>query len=307
MKNKRFTLSLRRREMLTGYLFVSFWAIGFLVFFVANLAQTVRYSFGEISFGGEGGGYTFIPVGLENYIEIFTRHGFHNRLLVESLGRMLIDVPLIVIFSLMMALLLNRKFKMRGLLRAVFFLPVIMSTGAVSQALDTALGAIFGGVTNLPDRAVQHVGTTGIDIMFIMRTLTQYGIPVDIIEYLIAAAARVYSIIRDSGVQILIFLAALQSIPTSLYEVAKTEGATAYESFWKITFPMVSPLILTNVIYTIVDIYSKSGIVNLAYDTAFRHFNLGLGAAMSLASSVAASIILLAVGYLISRKVFYQN
>jgi ABC-type sugar transport system permease subunit len=122
-----------------------------------------------------------------------------------------------------------------------------------------------------------------------------------------ARLGRVYEIVRASGVQILIFLAALQSIPVSIYEMAKIEGANAYETFWKITFPMVSPLILTNVIYTIVDSFIVSDVVDAAYTTAFTSSNFGLSSAMSVLSSAGVCIILLVVGYIISKRTFYQN
>ncbi|MNJ64630.1 sn-glycerol-3-phosphate transport system permease protein UgpA [compost metagenome] len=121
------------------------------------------------------------------------------------------------------------------------------------------------------------------------------------------AIFRIYDIISSSGVQIIIFLAALQGIPGSMYEVAKIEGATAYETFWKITFPMVSPLILTNVIYTIIDSFSNSTITRTIYTTAFQSLDFGLSAAMAWLYTIVISIILIIIGVTISRKVFYYN
>jgi ABC-type sugar transport system permease subunit len=143
--------------------------------------------------------------------------------------------------------------------------------------------------------------------MSVAFLLLDFGMPPQFIEYILAAIGNLYGVIRSSGVQILIFLAALQAIPGSLYEVAQIEGATAYESFWKITIPMVSPLTLTNVVYTIVDAFAQSTIVQLAYTTAFTNVNFGLSSAMSLTSAAVALLFLAVVSFAISRYVYYQN
>lgn len=136
--------------------------------------------------------------------------------------------------------------------------------------------------------------------------LSDIGLPLSFVDYIVDAILRIYEIITSSGVQILIFLAALQSVPGAMYEVAKIEGATAYESFWKITFPLVSPLILTNVIYTIIDSFSGSAVTKMIFTTAFTTQNFGLSAAMSWIYTVIISIILVIVGYVLSKRVHYN-
>jgi ABC-type sugar transport system permease subunit len=143
--------------------------------------------------------------------------------------------------------------------------------------------------------------------MSLVRILVEVGFPPGIIDYLVSAIMQIYDVISSAGVQILIFLAALQSVPGSMYEVAKMEGATAYESFWKITFPMVSPLIMTNIIYTIIDSFSDSPITKTIYETAFRTQNFGLSASMSWLYTLIVSALLIVIGFLVSKKVFYQN
>ena len=128
-----------------------------------------------------------------------------------------------------------------------------------------------------------------------------------VVDYVVDVVGRIYEVIKASGVQIIIFLAALQAVPGSLYEVSKIEGATGYETFWKVTFPMVSPLILTNVVYTIVDSFTNSEVVDTAYDAAFKSMNYGLSSAMSLISTVLVCVILVAVGWFINKKTFYYN
>ena len=129
----------------------------------------------------------------------------------------------------------------------------------------------------------------------------------DMLEYIVGAVNRITSIVSASGVQIVIFIAALQSIPSSMYEVAKIEGATGYETFWKVTFPMVMPHIITNIVYTVVDSFISSDVVTLAYNTAFSEFNYGLSSVFSLVSTVVTCAILVLVCGFISKKTFYYN
>ena len=292
--------------MIHGLLFIMPWLIGFLVFFLYNFIQAVHFSLAELIILPEGG-FRLDWVGVANYKFAFLSHAEYNRRLVESIQTTLIDVPMIIFFSLFIALLLNRKFALRGLARAIFFLPVILATSAVTQAFDAVLGLMVGGVSNITKEFAEAQSTSALNATFIAFTLLDFGVPLAVVKYIVDVANHIYKTITASGVQILIFLAALQSIPSSLYEVAKIEGATGYETFWKITFPMVSPLILTNVIYTIVDIYSKSEIVEMARNTSFRLQNFGLGSAMSLISASATCLILAVTGLLISRRVFYQT
>ena len=306
MDKKKRSLSLRGKEILAGYLFISIWIVGFLGFFVINFFKVIQFSFNQIVFNSHEGGFSLVYVGLGNFRNIFLENADFNQKFTESMLNMLIDVPLILIFSLMIALMLNRKMKFRGMYRVIFFLPVILAAEAVDSAMEQALMAIMGGVSNIPDEVREGMDGGGVSVMYLIRTFSQFGIPVQVIEYLADAISRIYNIIRDSGVQIIIFLAALQSVPSSLYEVAKIEGATAYETFWKITFPLVSPLILTNAIYTIVAMYAKSEVVQLAYTSAFNLMNFGVGSAMSVVSSLTTCLILMAIGFLMSKRIYYR-
>jgi len=133
------------------------------------------------------------------------------------------------------------------------------------------------------------------------------GLPAKLLDYITTAVGRINDIISMSGVQIVLFIAALQSIPSSLYEVAKIEGATGYETFWKITFPMVMPHIITNVVYTIVDSFEQSEILKLADTTTFDMWNYGLGSVFSLVSTIVTCIILVVVVGFIQKRTFYYN
>lgn len=300
-------MSLEKRRNLFGFVFIAPWIVGFLAFFAWNLMQTVVYSFNKLTMS-DGGGYTLAWVGFQNYVYALRQSADYVRRLTESTGSILVDVPLITFFSLFIAILLNRKFKGRALVRAIFFLPVIMAAPAITQALSSNLQNLMGGLSSTAAAAASGDSqTTGLNVTTLALTLTQFGVPDQIIDYLIGAVGRLYDIIRCSGVQIIIFLAALQAVPGALYEVAQIEGATPYESFWKITFPMVSPLILTNVVYTIVDLYSQSDIVDVEMTTAFTSLNFGLSAAMSVVSSAVVCAVLGIVGSLIARRVYYQT
>lgn len=199
---------------------------------------------------------------------------------------------------------MNGKFKGRTLFRAILFLPVIMESGIIVAALAEAEKAISGGLSSVAeDMAVIR----NSPMTMILSAFVEFGIPIEIINYLTQAIERIFSVVRASSVQTIIFIAALQSISGSLYEVAKIEGATAYETFWKVTFPMVSPMILTNVVYTIVDSFANSEIIEKAEDMAFVSFEYGISSAMSLISTVIVCLILLIVGSVISKRAHYYN
>jgi len=300
MIKKRLTLSQKRS--LLGIFFILPWLIGFLFLFLTPLLESIRFSFSELKVSPNG--FTLEFIGIENFRFALAVDPDFNRVLTQSILEMVYDVPMILFFSLFTATLLNQKFRGRSVARAVFFLPVILASGAVAAAQQSGLIQLTGSSEIAQELAQQQ---SGFDPMMVVRMLGNAGIPLWFVEYIAEAINRIYEIISSSGVQILIFLAALQSVPSSMYEVAKIDGATAYESFWKITFPMVSPLILTNVIYTIIDSFADSPVTERIYQTAFQSQNFGLSAAMAWLYTIAVSLLLVIIGILISRRVFYHN
>ena len=303
-KNKKMSLS--KKHGLMGYLFIMPWLIGFIWFYLRSLLLSVEFSFSNLTVN-PGGGYSLEFVGLQNYIYAFRAHATYKQVLTTSLGNMLIDVPLITFFSLFMAMLLNRKFKGRTLVRAIFFLPVILNSGAIVDAMALARTMMSGGISSASAEMAQAASGSGVGVMYYVEMFGSLGIPEIVIEYLAGAVSRISDIINASGVQIIIFIAALQSIPGSMYEVAKIEGATAYETFWKVTFPMIMPHIITNVVYTVVDSFVQSDVVELAYDTAFTEMNYGLSSVFSLVSTVITCLILVIVCGAIQKRTFYYN
>ena len=299
-------ITLRQKQTVSGYLFILPWLIGFLVFYVRSLFMTVQFSFSELSMNLDGGGYQLKWVGLENYIYAFTVHGTFKQILTTSVMDMLIDVPLIIFFSLLMALLLNRKFKGRAIVRAIFFLPVILNAEAIVEAIETAATVVGNGISSSSSE-MSSAAASGMGMAYYIDLFGDLMIPNQLLEYIVGAVGRITSIISSSGVQIVIFIAALQSIPGTLYEVSKIEGATAYETFWKVTFPMVMPHIITNIVYTVVDSFVNSAVVELAYTTAFNQINYGLSSVFSLVSTVVTCLILVLVCGFIQKRTFYYN
>jgi ABC-type sugar transport system permease subunit len=250
------------------------------------------------------GGFSVDYEGLTNYSSLFTSNPDYPRRLAESIVNMVVNVPLIIMFSLFAAVLLNQKFRGRPFARAIFFLPVILASSAIAN-LD--ISSFVGGGAIPTGSYGGDAGTNLLQSFELKKMMQESGLSPIIVDYITGAVDRIYEIISSSGVQILIFLAGLQSIPPSLYEASKIEGATGYESFWKVTIPMMTPLILTNTVYSITDTFSSNKINALISETAFKVFDFGLSAAMSWVYFIIVTIILFISVGLISRKVFYYD
>ncbi|MBQ8982834.1 MAG: sugar ABC transporter permease [Lachnospiraceae bacterium] len=305
---KRKRLTLLQKRSLHGYLFILPWLIGFIAFYVRSLIMTGQFSFSNLTVDAINGGFQLENVGFANYIYAFRVHPSFKQVLTTSVADMVIDVPLIIFFSLFMAMMLNRKFKGRSIVRAIFFLPVILNSSAIQAAMDLSATMMAGGISSQAAEVTATASSTiAFDINYLMNMFISLGIPGAFMDYIVQAVSRINDIISASGVQIVIFIAALQSIPTSMYEVAKIEGATAYETFWKVTFPMVMPHIITNVVYTIVDSFTQSEVVDLAYDVAFNQMNYGLSSVFSLVSTIVTVLILMLVVWFIQKRTFYYN
>ena len=301
------------QKIVASILFLSPVLIGFLIFFAYPFVLSLVFSFSEVSILGgemnilfgkhtEGAGDAAVVVKdlLYNYTYALRVHPEFMMELWTTIQTTVIDTVVITIFSLLIAVMLNGDFRGRGFVRAIFFLPVVFN----SEALDTALEA-----TEAIDSMLQNAGTENgaLAKIFDLKTfMTAVGVPVWLVTFLTGITGAIYRTITYSGVQILVFLAAIQSVPGHLYEAAKIEGATAYESFWKITLPMVSPQIITVVVYTIIDSFLRSSI-NDIIDYQYTQGNYGYHAAMSWLYLICSILILaIAVGIL-SKVVFYQD
>ncbi len=270
---KKRGISYESRQAFTGFMFVLPWFIGFLLFFAIPCFQSLQFSFSKVAVFD---GYACSWVGLDNYISLLTSGATYLQALTKTLTDLAVNVPVILIFSLFVAVLLNRKFVGRGLVRSIFFLPVIVTTGVVmttfqstGDANEVMQGDVNSGVMFQAGNATEFLLNLGLN-----ETLT---------NYMSMVADRIFGVVWDSGIQILLFLAALQGISPSLYEASNVEGATAWETFWLITFPNVAPIILVNIVYTIVDTFSATdNRVLKQIDTLINvTFNFGEAAAAS--------------------------
>jgi len=301
-------MKMATKKKIAGLLFVSPFIIGFSSFYLRGLIQSIQFSFSNIAIGqGSSSGYILSFNGIKQYLFAFTEHGSFKQVLTESILDMIIDVPLIIFFSLFMALLLNQQFRGRTLIRAIFFLPVIFNSEAIRSAIDMARSMMMGGISPVSVEIKTAAGSGLLNARYYLNILQELALPAALLEYLMGAIVRINRIITASGVQLVIFIAALQAISPSLYEVAKIEGATAYETFWKITFPMVSPLIVTNIVYTVVDSYMSSRIVDLSYRTIFEFHNYSLGSVFSLVSMITVCALLFVICRIISKHTFYYH
>lgn len=298
---RRLTVELKKE--LFGIVFIVPWLIGFLLLMAVPLLQSLRFSFSNLKITDSG--YVLQSIGWENFRQVFLVDASFNRILTEAVMSMILNVPLIIFFSLFAACLLAQKFRGRMLARAIFFLPVVLTSGVIANLDSTNYLAQLVGAAG-KDVEGNYFTIMNIEdlIQFLFHSGIQNG---KFIGYILSAVFRIFQIVSSSGVQILIFLAGLQSISPSVYEAAKIEGVTGYEAFWKITFPMVTPFILTNTVYSIVDSFYNNNVTNYIHQTAFRQLKFGLSSAMSWSYFLLISIILVISTYFINKKVFYYN
>lgn len=296
-RSARFRLSYARRKKIAGFLFTLPFVIGFFLFFLGPLLQAVLFSVNELVLTSTT--FELQYRGSYNYRYALMVHPDFTRTFTEVMGQLLTRLPLILGFSFFAATLLNQQFRGRSLVRALFFLPVIMGAGVVMRMETTDYARIMLQAS----REGMVFGSA-----FLRNIFENAHLPEGMLTYVQGAADSLPYVIRASGVQILIFLAGLQSIPREVYEAAAVEGATPWERFWLITFPMLSPLILTNVVYTVIDSFTAmdNELVVLIRETMLRGAGYGVAMAMAMLYFAAISLILIAVYALLSRRIFYH-
>ena len=300
VKRKKY-VGLQKRKAISGYFFIAPFIIGFLVFMVRPLIQSLYMSFCNVNIGA--GHFDLVWAGWNNYYAAFRLDTSFSQLLTESVFNMVVYTLAIMVFSFFVALILNQKFKGRALVRAIFFLPVILSSG-VMLGVETD-NAVMQSMQQAIQDSASNVSITET-IQVVLRTA---GVGVRAFETVFDIIDNIYDVAIASGIQIIIFLSGLQTIPASMYEAAQIEGCTAWESLWKITFPMISSIFLVNWFYTIVDycMRSDSKMMEKIQGIMILQLNYGLASAMSW---VFFLVVLLFVGItsaLISRGVYYYE
>ncbi len=285
---------LAKREAITGLLFVSPWILGALIFLAYPLISSFYYALNNIRMTPLGRNFTFVGYG--NFTQILLSDADFPTQLIDYLTSTIISVPVIVVFSLIIAMMLNQKIKARGFFRLIFFLPVIIVSGPILGML-TEQGA--GSITAIDTQAIS--------------TAIHGFLPYSLAEPISEIFENMVTILWYSGVPILIFLSALQKIDRSMYEAAQIDGGSGWECFWKITLPMIKPMILLNCVYTIVFISNnnQNAIIELIKASMFsgtKEKGYGYASAMAWLYSI---VVLLIVGLFallfLARKDVYEK
>jgi len=244
--------SFEKRRNRAGYIFLSPWIFATVFLLIYPVIYSLLLSFGKLK---DVTSFNLTFVGIENYKEAFVIDDSFLDMLITTISDMLINTPMIIIFSLLVAILINRDIKGRGFFRLVFFLPVLLGTGYVmkellgqnvqSGSMELARGML------LPPNVQAYIG----------ETVTGY-----VNEFF----NRITLIMWKSGVQIVLALSGLQGISESLYEASRIDGASEWEVFWKITLPMITPILLLNAVYTVISFaFEDNNLLNYIVRQAF--------------------------------------
>lgn len=264
-----------RKRDLAGYVFTLPFILGLLFIFIPAIVNLFRFSLNDIEVLTAGRGYQLHFAGLSYYHKALMEDPKFNRMLVELLGTVLVQTPVILIFSLLVASILNQKFKGRAVARMIFFIPVVISTGVIAYVQNNWVSVMT--VSELGNALTGGEGAGLYDI------LNQVNVGQGLIQVVISAAAGLNKIIRSAGMQIFVLLAALQEVPDSMYEAAKVEGCSAWECFWKITIPSVIPQIIICGVYTLISIFTATDTEIYTYISTqeFTNNQLSFAAAMN--------------------------
>ena len=300
--------SLEQRKARAGWIFILPFLIGLAFIYIPVIINSVIYSFCEIK-NLRGGGFELVFVSWDNYAEALFDDTEFTKTLLTGIQQLIIDIPAIVIFSLFVAVVLNQKMFGRAAFRAIFFTPVILSTGLIdsidaSNALVDHMGSSEGIDTGSGTSASDDI----INAVDIENLFSNMKVGTEIVMYVTSLVNDIYNIVNRSGVQILIFLAALQSISPSIYEACTIDGATAWETFWKVTFPMISPMILVNALYTIIDSFTSASNSVMSYiNDIYDSTKTELATSMAWIYFLIVMLIIAVFFAIASMYVFYQR
>ena len=290
------------RHIKYGYLFTAPFIVGSVFFVIFPIVLSIAFSLSKVS--NDASGYTMEFMGMSNYKYMLLSDAQYNKTVFNTLKGILVDVPVVTIFSFFIASMLNQEFKGRGIARTVLFLPLIVSSPAVLQLLSA------DSVSSEMGNSAAEVSTSVDFSAALTGYLSKINIGFEVTELLSSTVNNITSILAMSAIPIIIFLAALQSVSPSIYEASYVEGATKWEVFWKISLPMISPMILVVIIYTMIDSFSSSSnaVIKTIHNLCFTgNINLGRGCAAAWIYMVII-LILIAVVYLaVNKFVFYYD
>lgn len=289
-------LGYERKKRVFGFLFILPWLIGFSLFFFKPMVQSVAFSFSKVAMTENGFDLEFVR--LENFRYIFYESSKFVDNLLGSVSSFFYKVPIVFIFSYIIAVALNGKFKGRTILRSLYFVPVIISTGVIMQYISG--DSTMEGMRNSTGSAY----LTGlIDFDAVFRDL---GIPNAAIDFIMKYVDDIFNLIWDCGIPIILFISGLQSIPEQLYEVSKVEGATKWEEFWYITTPMMAATINLVLIYTAIDFCSGESnlVMKQAYTLLLGQQNYSQSLAMMWSFFAIIGIVFAIIIFIVNRKIF---
>lgn len=239
-----------------GRLFVLPWVIGIVLFSVIPIFQSICYSLYSITTTDSGLSYKF--VGLKNYIYILNKDANFTKYLLGAFSEILYSLPAIVVISLIIGIILSSEFRGRIFFRSLYFLPVIIASGSVLEWINACINP------SLMDAGVNTSETIGmIDVSQVLSAIGLQGNT--FANYFQMAINGIFDLVWASGIQIVLIISGMQTIPDSLYEVSKVEGATKWEEFWFITFPMLSRTVILVLIFTIVELTTKKTNLIMSY------------------------------------------
>lgn len=304
--NKKKKLKLTAKKGRSGYIFVLPIILGLIFIFIPAVIESLIYSFHEVTIEFNHIAKEF--TGLKNYKDAFLVDSSFRVILLGAIKGILLDSTVIILFSFFISNILNQKFIGRGAARTVFFLPVVLSVGIVA-AMEKS-NEMYNAMQIVTQSSGTEFDQLGMQAMFSTMTLvSKLGLPSAISNVIVSVINNMYNIVNSCGVQILVFLSALQSINPSVFEAAKVEGATKWEEFWKITFPMLTPSLLVGVVYTIIDTFTNPvyGVMQYIQSLAFSSGKMGYAAALSWIYFLIVIVVLGIVAGIISRRVTYLD
>ena len=295
MKNRR-KLKLTTQTSITAHLFLIPFYIGLIVFFIGPLINSAIMSFSNVKLTDEGYVYEFVK--FNNFKYAFVKDATFGTNIVTSISEMLWKVPVINIFAIFLALIANQKMRGKTVVRAIFFMPLVFASSVACSCInsDSVASQVMAG-SDLSGGAVSNTNA-------LKELLVASGLGSQIVDLVTKITVSIFSMAWVSGVQMILYLAALQSISPSLYESSQIEGASSWDNFWKITFPMLTPIMLTCIVYTIVDNFTSTSNVVMNQITSVSQqgvMSFGMSSAFSWIYTLLMLVILLLVMFAFSR------